>query len=198
MRLRLSPAMFFRSLLQRLPQQPRDHLLNHVPLQAEPAGNFRPAASFAQERQDRLLVGGQPRHQLVEPFLKTVRRLAVEFGVSPRTILRDARYAAAVDAVVANCGDDVRELALSWGAPLRRADIFKLAQLDADEQRQALDLVRQHGRSALAADSEPGQQTITVPLEREGMARKLLDALGLDGLTAAIEVMQRVVREYQT
>jgi hypothetical protein len=42
---------------------------------------------------------------------KTARQVGLRFGVTPRTILRDARYTEAVDRLAANCGDDVRRLA---------------------------------------------------------------------------------------
>jgi hypothetical protein len=126
---------------------------------------------------------------------KTARLVALEHSVSPRTILRDAHYAEAVEAVAANCGDDVRNLALPWGAPLKRRHVFFLADLPADEQRNCLELVRQQGRAALVT-SAPRPPTITVPRDYGSMAEKLLDALGPDGLKAAIKCMRHALREH--
>lgn len=53
--------------------------------------------------------------------LKTAERLATEYKVDEKTIRRDGQYAAAVDTLAANAGEEIKQKILTREAPLRRA-----------------------------------------------------------------------------
>ncbi len=126
--------------------------------------------------------------------LRTADAVAAEYRTGRNTILRDAAFAQALDAVAADCGDEVRQQVLSRQAPWTRRDVLRLAR----EDREAMpDIVR----AALAsgqrprfptpeADSRSAGKTVSLPLgkpaEQVRALRKVLGSKGLARLHLAL------------
>lgn len=79
----------------------------------------------------------------------TAEKLAVQDGVSPATVRRDADFAKAVDAVIRNCGPAARDLLLSKESRLTRTQIIQLAGLKPAQQRR---VVKQLGKGKRFTD----------------------------------------------
>jgi hypothetical protein len=79
--------------------------------------------------------------------LKTAEKVAAELNVSPRTILRDAAFAKAVDRITKSCGQQVKQAILSGEAGLKKNEVLELAELPPEEQPQALQLAQQGKRA---------------------------------------------------
>ena len=69
---------------------------------------------------------------------RTGERMAVEYGVSEKTIRSDAKFANAVDAVAANAGEQTRRDILSGDLRVSKQDVVRLAELPASEQKAAI------------------------------------------------------------
>jgi hypothetical protein len=124
--------------------------------------------------------------------LRTARRLAKFYGVGERTIRRDARFAAAVDALAAHCGEIARQFVLPAGSPLHRTDVGRILQLEPNEQCRLLALVRAHARSALPWFRHQNAG-FSVPRNPARIPQIILDRLGKgdavvvrDGLTGLL------------
>jgi hypothetical protein len=77
---------------------------------------------------------------------ETAQRLAEEFKVGEATIRRDGKFAEAVDAVVAECGSEARNLILSRECGLTRGGVRRLAPLAPEAQRKFLEELRAKGK----------------------------------------------------
>ena len=64
--------------------------------------------------------------------------MAKEHNVSPATVRRDAEFAADLDAIATNCGEQVRRDVLSGRSRLTKADIGEIARMNPEQQRQAI------------------------------------------------------------
>jgi hypothetical protein len=73
-----------------------------------------------------------------EQKLSAAEQLAREHNVSASTIRRDAGFAADLDVIVKNCGDQVRRDILSGHSRLTKEEIGDIARMSPDEQRQAI------------------------------------------------------------
>jgi hypothetical protein len=68
----------------------------------------------------------------------TDETLGKQFGVDPRTARRDARFAAALDSLAADLGDELRTLVLTRKSNLTRGDVVRLAAMAREEQKRFL------------------------------------------------------------
>jgi hypothetical protein len=71
-----------------------------------------------------------------EDSAKTAERLATQYGVSRAIIERDGQYAAAVDTLAANLGEDVREKVLSGDSKVTKESIIVLAKESPEKQKE--------------------------------------------------------------
>jgi hypothetical protein len=131
---------------------------------------------------------------------KTSRRLAVEFKVSPRTITRDAKFAAAVDVLAADA-EEVKRLVLSRDARIRRMQAMRLANLPAEERRRAVQHLVETGElpDAVRRGTKP---RILLPRQPKDFAEAVVRLLGLrqaqaiqEALTAAIRASVRAAQQ---
>jgi hypothetical protein len=120
--------------------------------------------------------------------LKTEERLAAEYGVSARTIRRDAEYAAAVDALVAECGPWAKPLLVSPGSKLAREDALRLVQMGPADQRAIMAAYRE-GRGELPWRIQGPERFLRVPTNTGGLVETLLSRLGRQRLA---EIGQRI------
>src|SRR6266403_2257724 len=65
----------------------------------------------------------------VYTLIQAARQIALAYGVSPRTIKRDGRFAKAVDHVAGTSPIDAKRLLLSHGAKVTQRYVLKLARL---------------------------------------------------------------------
>jgi hypothetical protein len=77
---------------------------------------------------------------------KTADKLAKQQRVSERTIRNHALFAQAVDQIVANCGDNARDVLLAASAKVRQEHVIRLAGLAPAVQRRAIDELTRTGR----------------------------------------------------
>lgn len=82
-------------------------------------------------RADRDLSGGQSDHP------KTAKRLAKKYGVSEKTIRRDAKFAKAVDEIEKTVGAEAKAAVLSGKSGLSKKDVVAIADMPPDKQRKA-------------------------------------------------------------
>ncbi|HVC94012.1 MAG TPA: hypothetical protein VND64_09995 [Pirellulales bacterium] len=122
--------------------------------------------------------GGAEREQSVQvEHLKTEERLARELGVSASTIRRDGKLAEALSRIVQNCGLEARHALLARGGGVSRAQIHRLAEMEASEQRDAVDMFFECGK----LPSQPvcdDRQTMAFTLPT-ALAEKLLRHFGV-------------------
>ncbi len=111
---------------------------------------------------------------------ETAGRLALEYGVSEKTIYNDAKLAAAVDLIAANCGDEARYAMLDRDG-LTINQIRNLAKLEVSEQRYKIDVLLQTAR--LPEPDDDIRATLTLPFEAKPFARKLVRRLGAKAAT---------------
>ncbi|WP_437301097.1 hypothetical protein [Sorangium sp. So ce426] len=87
----------------------------------------------------------------------TAQQLAAQYKVDEKTIRRDGRFAAQLDALADAVGADIKEEVLTRGARVSRADVARLLQLDEQTRRRVVAQVRQGARaSALLREARPG------------------------------------------
>jgi len=91
---------------------------------------------------------GRPNRELSAQLahLKTDDRLAAEYGVSAGMIRRDGKLAEAMRGIVQNCGLEARHALLARGGGVSRAQIHRLAEMEASEQRDAVDMFFECGK----------------------------------------------------
>jgi len=117
---------------------------------------------------------------------ETAGRLALEYGVSEKTIYNDAKLAAAVDRIAANCGDEARNAMLDRDG-LTIHQIRDLAKLEVSEQRHKIDVLIQTG--ALPEPDDDTRATLTLPFEARPFARKLVRRLGAEAATERLHAI---------
>jgi len=134
---------------------------------------------------------------------KTSRRLAEEFKVSPRTITRDAKFAAAVDVLAADA-EEVKRLVLARGSRINRRQTLRLADLPAEERRRAVQYLVETGELPDCLKRGP-KTRILLPREAKAFAAAVVHLLGLphakaiqEALTAAIRFDVRSARQGQS
>jgi len=123
----------------------------------------------------------------------TERRLAEEFRVSTRTIHRDAEFAAAVDALAANCGEQIRRLILSGDARLTRQQMTRLVQLPAEELKRRFEELQSGGR--LPRLPRPPKRILTAD-EPAALAGALLRRLGPEQAALVYHQLGALLRQY--
>jgi hypothetical protein len=114
--------------------------------------------------------------------LKTDEALAAKYKVAPKTIRRDAAFAAAVDWIGLHAGAAMRERILSRGSQLSRKQVNDLAKLPPQEIRKAIvkwdDDAKQKLSPATSTRSKRAKRTITLPVAPQAFAQNLLRQLG--------------------
>jgi hypothetical protein len=113
-------------------------------------------------------------------------RLALEFGVSEKTIYNDAKLARAVELIAGNCGDEARNAVLDREG-LTINQIRDLAKLEVSEQRYKIDVLIQTG--ALPEPDDDAPTTLTLPYEAKPFARKLVRRIGAKAATARLHAI---------
>jgi hypothetical protein len=126
------------------------------------------------------------------PARGALARLAEELGVAPRTLKRDARFAADADALAAACGAEVKGWALARDARLTRRDVRELAKLPPAEQRRAIERVRGGGRLSWGGE-DGGPERMTVPVETAPLVQALLKRLGWQRVAELAEALAKAV-----
>jgi hypothetical protein len=114
---------------------------------------------------------------------QTSELLAQTYKVGEKTIRRDAELAAAVDKIVANCGEkiEVRNLLLSRDSGLKRGGILQLAELAVGEQQDFIAKLEKDKKPPRKARQVKGG-TMTVPLEPQALLLALLEQLADEAL----------------
>jgi hypothetical protein len=110
--------------------------------------------------------------------LRTAEALAAEFHVSAATIQRDGEFAAAVNAVAAICGEDVKPWILARGAKLTCGMVLGLAEMEPEEQRAVVAVLQENGRMPRSWRNHGRPATITLPSEPVELARELVRKRG--------------------
>lgn len=121
--------------------------------------------------------GGNRKNELSSAqneHLKTAEELAAKHHVSPSTIRRDEAFAADVDTIEKNCGDEAKQILLSPDTKIPRTKVKEIADLEPEDQKQALQEVVQlakqpktaakkaAGRSSKRGSSQVPPQAVSV------------------------------------
>lgn len=122
--------------------------------------------------------------------LKTAGRLAQEFKVGEKTIRRDAKFAEAVDQIVASCGEKARHLILSRDAALTRNQVIRIARMKPHEQQQLIEQLSQTGRLPKRRAGNK-RATITLSTDPKTLVEILVQRLDR---TQALQVARFLVR----
>lgn len=85
----------------------------------------------------------------------TAERLAEKFGVSDTTIKRDAKFAAAVDALAKNVGPEIKAEILSGGSELSKKDVLDAAAAPPKQQTEAVRKARKTRTKRASKPREP-------------------------------------------
>lgn len=72
---------------------------------------------------------------------KIIAELAVELGTSEAILKLDAKFAAAVEIIVANCGEPALAVLFDGGRPQSKKEIFKLSRKSRERQHYRIELV---------------------------------------------------------
>jgi hypothetical protein len=114
--------------------------------------------------------------------LKPDEALAAKYKVAPKTIRRDAAFAAAVDVIGLHAGAQMRERILSRGSQLSRKQVNDLAKLPPKEIRKAIviwdERAKQKLSPATSTRSKRAKRTVTLPVAPQAFAKDLLRQLG--------------------
>ncbi|WP_199789735.1 DUF5131 family protein [Sorangium cellulosum] len=87
----------------------------------------------------------------------TAQQIAARYKVDEKTIRRDGRFAAQLDALADAVGADIKDEVLTRGARVSRADVARLLQLDEQTRGRVVAQVRQGARaSALLREARRG------------------------------------------
>ena len=123
----------------------------------------------------------------------TKNRLAKEFRVGLNTILRDARFVEAVDALAINCGEQARGLILAGDAKITRQQVTRLAQMEGEEQKRLFAELQKGGR--LPSVPRPAKPAPSLAdLHPQALARFLLDQLGFDKAALVFHALADLLR----
>jgi len=122
--------------------------------------------------------------------LKTDEWLAAEYGVSAGTIRRDGKLAEAMRGIVGNCGLEARHALLARGSGVSRAAIHRLAEMEASEQRDAVDRFFEIEKLPPAPiDDDGGTVTFALPTR---LAEKLLRHFGASDEAELVDALGRL------
>ena len=114
-------------------------------------------------------------HQTEGKSQPTAERLAGEYKVGKATIERDGQFAAQVDAIAENVGDEFRDEVLARDSALAKKDVAELSQLPPDEQKAAAE-AKVHNHRAQGT----GQNEWYTPAEYVEAVRRVLGVIDLD------------------
>jgi hypothetical protein len=117
----------------------------------------------------------------------TAERLGEEFAVAEKTVRRDARFAEAVDAIVANCGAEARNLLLSRETGMTRGGVLRLGKLGPAEQREFLRALKQSGKRPRRQRQGRKRERLSLPAQPKALVAGLLKQLGARELSAVYE-----------
>jgi hypothetical protein len=108
------------------------------------------------------------------------QRLALEHGVTARTIKRDGDLAIAVDIVVEKCGARARDAIMARDGRITRRRVHRLARLEVSELRNAMDEYYENGRfPRRIGDEADNKNTVALRIEPISLgARQLFQHLG--------------------
>jgi len=107
----------------------------------------------------------------------TERRLAKEYGVSGKTIRRDAKLAEAVNLITANCGHDAKDRFFAPEGGLTCKDALRLAQRGPADQRAFIKDWKE-GLRCKPWEEEDSEDTIRVPTQLDKLLAALMRDLG--------------------
>lgn len=106
----------------------------------------------------------------------TAERLGEEHGVSEKTIKRDADYAAAIDTIAANAGEDARKKILSGELGATKKDVLSLASQAKAKQQKAVQGGREAVKRAVASPPKPfpaSDRFVKLMTELSGMLEEI-------------------------
>jgi hypothetical protein len=109
--------------------------------------------------------------------LTTAERLGQEYKVGQATIKRDFRFAQAVDRIVANCGEESKNLVLSRDTGLSRGAVARLARMKPAEQQETLRQLKETGKLPRKQRRKGKRMTITLPTKPKEFAATLVEKL---------------------
>jgi len=126
--------------------------------------------------------------------LKTADAVAAEYCTGRNTILRDAAFAEALDAIAGHCGEEVRQAVLSRVAKWTRRDVERLAKLDKSALQEIVQGALAAGKRPKfpppAGDKGTTRKSVSIPMgkpvEQVRVLRKILGGKGLARLQRAI------------
>jgi hypothetical protein len=122
------------------------------------------------------------------PPISTAYKVAQKHGVAEKTIKRDARFALAVDRIVADYGDpEVRRKLLGADVKLTRVEARALLKVPAEERKAAVDQLLDDGELRRAVKRRPARR----PKE---IAESLVTRLKAKGEGHARSVVQQMAR----
>lgn len=125
--------------------------------------------------------------------VRSAAALAREAGVDERTLRRDARLAADLDAVAGSLGDGFRRSVLAGGAKLTRRDIAGLAAMTAVEQKR---FARDAGRRRRPKPPPPTPPALDLAarladlwrLAGRDERRRFVELVGIDDVLGELKV----------
>jgi len=124
--------------------------------------------------------------------LETAKRLAGEFHVGIATIYRDGSFAAAVDAIVATCGQQAKEVILARESVVTRRAVLLMAKMTADLRQQAIEVLIETGK--LPRRTREGKRaTITLPAEPKALAETLIGRLGAEACSRIVGEIKKLL-----
>jgi hypothetical protein len=131
---------------------------------------------------------GRPAKGQSAPSVTASYRLAEKYAVSEKTIKRDARFALAVDQIVADYGDvDIQRKLLGADVKLTRVEARALLKIPAEDRKAAVDRLLEEGELPQAKK----EKTTARPKE---VAESLVARLRAKGEGHARSVVRRMAR----
>ena len=133
-------------------------------------------------------LAGAPAKSQCETSRRVADELASRYGIARATLYRDARFAAALDRVVAICGPAIRQVVLSQEVGVSRKQVLALAQLPAAVQRcVAHEILTSRKPPRLAERDTDIALHLSMPLDKPAAQAALLaKKLGPTGLRALL------------
>ncbi len=107
----------------------------------------------------------------------TAAVLAAEYKVGEKTIRRDAKFAAAVDSIADNCGNEAKQGLLSRDTGLTRGQIVRLSRMKPGEQKKYIEELIRTGRRPRKKHTRRTRTTLMLPTEPKALVEKLLEQL---------------------
>jgi hypothetical protein len=129
-----------------------------------------------------------------DPKKRVSEQLAEEFKVGEKTIRRDGKFAGAVDCIIDNCGQEVRNLILSRDAGLTRGGVLRLARLRPEEQKKFIQELKESGKRPRKSQKAKRRQTITLPKQPKALVQALLKQLGAEAATEVVRALAEAMQ----